>query len=310
MSGTQTASTDADVLAAGVVAWRPAQHVGSAEVVLVHRPRYDDWSLPKGKLDEGEMLAEAAVRETCEETGYRVRLGARLGETRYRVPEGKKVVRYWAAQVCGGEFAPNDEVDELRWLSPADAGELMSYDWDRDVLGRFLRLDTATPNLLLVRHAKAGSRQAWNDADSLRPLSKTGLRQAHALRRLLVLFGPDRVYTAAPVRCVQTVQPLADALGVTLIVEPMLGEDAYWEDPDAGLRRFLELAAEPGVSVACSQGGVIPDVLHRLADRSEHAEVVNGPDGYPPARKASTWALGLVDERLSFADYYPHPDGS
>ena len=309
MNGSQTPGPDADVIAAGVVAWRPADT--GAEVAVVHRPRYDDWSLPKGKLDPGETIPEAAVRETAEETGYQVRLGAQLGETRYQVQEGKKVVRYWAAQVCSGTFAPNDEVDELRWLPPDAAAELLSYEWDPDVLQRFVRLGTASvPGLLLVRHAKAGNRAGWQDADSLRPLSKAGQRQAHAVSRLLVLFGPDRVYTAPPLRCVQSVHPLAERLGQPVIVEPLLGEDAYWDDPDAGLRRVVELAAEPGVTVICSQGGLIPDVVHRLAERYGDRSAVDGQDGYPPARKASTWVLGLHGEQLSFADYYPTPDGT
>ncbi len=305
MSKTSTPGIDADVLAAGVVPWREGD-----EIAVVHRPRYDDWSLPKGKLNRGETIQEAAVRETAEETGYRVRLGARLGGTRYRVPDGKKVVHYWAGQVREGAFAANDEVDELRWLAPAAAVELLSYDWDRDVLARFRGRGAMIPRVLLVRHARAGSRHTWDGVDELRPLSATGRRQAGALRQLLVAFGPDRVYTAPPLRCVQTVEPLAQALGQSPVVEPLLGEEGYRDDPAAGLRRVLELAAEPLVNVVCSQGGVIPDVVHGLAGWAGIADSVDGPGGYPPSRKASVWALGFRSERLSFADYYPDASGS
>jgi len=112
-------------------------------VAVVHRPRYDDWSLPKGKVDDGETVLEAAVREVLEETGQRARPGRPLGEVRYRVAgrdgrERDKVVHYWAMQAEGGDFVPNEEVDALRWLPPQEAAPLLSRDQDRDLLARFL----------------------------------------------------------------------------------------------------------------------------------------------------------------------------
>ena len=104
-------------------------------VALVHRPRYDDWAFPKGKLDKGERWEDAALREVEEETGLRCRLGDELSPTAYRDPKGRaKVVRYWRMEPVGGEFVPSDEVDELRWVSTADAGELLSYEHDRELL--------------------------------------------------------------------------------------------------------------------------------------------------------------------------------
>jgi 8-oxo-dGTP pyrophosphatase MutT (NUDIX family) len=112
------------------------------EVAVIHRPKYDDWSLPKGKLDPGEGSLEAACREVAEETGYGTRPGAELGTVRYpvRTEAGPtaKVVRYWAMEALGGSFAPTAEVDELRWLAPHAALELLTYARDRDVLRRFL----------------------------------------------------------------------------------------------------------------------------------------------------------------------------
>ena len=143
---------DVDVLAAGAVLWRPRD--GRTEVCLVHRPRYDDWSFPKGKLEDGESLAAAAVREVREETGVAARLGPFLCDVRYTVADGRKLVRYWSAQACSaGGFTPNDEVDELRWLRPDDAHELLSYARDADVLARFTELGPPTSLLVLVRHA-------------------------------------------------------------------------------------------------------------------------------------------------------------
>ena len=122
------------VEAAGGAVWRRTAK-GRIKVLLVHRPRYDDWTLPKGKLDPGETAEAAALREVEEETGLRCRLGDELSPTSYRDPKGRaKVVRYWRMEPLGGEFVPSDEVDELRWVSPADATELLSYDHDRALL--------------------------------------------------------------------------------------------------------------------------------------------------------------------------------
>jgi 8-oxo-dGTP diphosphatase len=127
------------VRAAGGVVWR--ERDGEVVVAVVHRPRHDDWSLPKGKLDAGEDEESAALREVGEETGARVELGADLGTVDYVVTKGgltrPKRVRYWAMRWTGGEFAPSDEVDELRWLPIADAGERLTYARDRRILTRF-----------------------------------------------------------------------------------------------------------------------------------------------------------------------------
>jgi 8-oxo-dGTP pyrophosphatase MutT (NUDIX family) len=117
----------ADVKAAGGVVLR------DGEVALAHRPRYDDWSFPKGKLDPGETWEQAALREVEEEIGLRCRLGEELPSTEYRVPRGRKVVRYWRMEPESGEFSPNEEVDEVRWMPPADAEGLLSYDHDREL---------------------------------------------------------------------------------------------------------------------------------------------------------------------------------
>ena len=128
-----------EVLAAGGLVWRPGED--GPEIAVVHRPKYDDWSLPKGKLDEGEDFEAAALREVQEETGLRGRLGRPVGDTTYRDRRGRlKLVRYFEMQPVGeAEFVPSDEVDELRWLTPERAQSELTYDFDRELVGRALR---------------------------------------------------------------------------------------------------------------------------------------------------------------------------
>jgi 8-oxo-(d)GTP phosphatase len=290
------------ILAAGCVLWRPGS--GGPEVALVHRPRYDDWSFPKGKLDAGETLMRCAVREVAEETGIAARLGARLGHVTYEVPDGAKQVYYWAAQAGEGEFAANDETDELRFLDVDKAAELLSYSHDGAVLRRFTGIGAPTATIALVRHAKAGSRDKWDGDDDLRPLSKTGRDQARQLVDLLGCIGPDRMVAAPPVRCLDTIAPYADSAGMAVSSEPLLGEEHYWADPDTGLARLRGIAARPGVTAICSQGGVIPEVVGVLA----RAAGTNVPTDVP-SRKASTWLLSFTDGRLTAADYYDSPTG-
>ena len=302
--------TERVIAAAGGAVWRSAGD-GGIETAVVHRPRYDDWSLPKGKLDVGEHTLTAAVREIGEETGLSVLAGRRSIQTRYPVVQGLKRVDYWLMQVLGGQFEPNDEVDELRWLPPDKAALLLSHDHDREVLADLARDDVPrAPSLLLVRHASAGDRADWDGPDGLRPLDGKGRRQAQRLAEVLPLFGPTAVLSAEPVRCTDTVRPLAERLGLDVLPLPAVGEDEFHKDPQAAISAIEQLLAvrrEPGVTVVCSQGGAIPSMLLALGVRWEGV-----PDSlWPPAAKGSVWALGGRPGALA-ADYYrnfdPDPD--
>jgi 8-oxo-dGTP diphosphatase len=125
--------TEPEILAAGGVVWRRDDE-GRLEVAVVYRPKYDDWTLPKGKLDPGETFEQAALREVEEETGLRCRLGRPLEDTEYRDRHDRpKLVKWWEMEVESGEFSPNKEVSELLWLTPVEARKRLSYDRDKEL---------------------------------------------------------------------------------------------------------------------------------------------------------------------------------
>lgn len=291
----------ATVLAAGTVLWRPGP--GGPEVALVHRPKYDDWSLPKGKVDPGEHLAQTAVRETAEETGFLGVLGRFLGDVRYAVPGADgpvpKLVSYWAMAAPDGLFVPSAEVDELRWLSPETCLDALSRPADRGPVQALLAAPVKTTTVLLIRHGHAGTRASWPGPDDLRPLNALGRREAAALARVLPAFGPVAVASAGPARCVQTVDPLAAALGLTVESAPELSEAAYAADPEAAAGKVRALAGAGRPVAVCSQGGVIPGLLQALRDSR------TGGSRTRSARKGSTWVLSFADGRLAAADYLP-----
>ncbi len=285
------------VLAAGCVLWRPGHRESAEEVAVIHRPRYDDWSLPKGKVDPGETEPVTAVREVLEETGHHVQLGRRIATVSYPIDPRTKKVQYWSARSIGGSFAPNNEVDDLIWLSAAAAIKKVSYAYDRKVLRRWAKHPADTKSVLIVRHGTAGSKSRFSGDDKIRPLDKKGRAQAEALVAQLATFGPTDVYSADRVRCHQTVEPLAEELGVTINNEPTLTEEAYADNPKRGRRRALQIAESHRTPVICTQGKVIPDLIAWWCER----------EGVRPDksrnRKGSTWVLSLANGRLIAADH-------
>lgn len=292
-----------EIAAAGAVLWR--RRGDETQVAVVHRPRYDDWSLPKGKPHRDESVPAAAAREVTEETGHAVRLGRHLGVCRYRVRHpvpASKVVDFFAGEALGGSFRPGDEVDALRWLPVAEAEVALTYPHERDILRRFAAPPpSSVTTLLLVRHGVAGRKSQWPGEDALRPLSSRGWRQAGEVDRLAVLFGVDRVHTAAPLRCRQTVEPVSTRLGAAPVVEPLMSEKDYPGSEAAAVARLREIAAAGGVPVVCSQGRVIPDLLSRLAGAGQL-----GADPLP-AKKGSTWLLSFTPDAALVGAFHIPP---
>ncbi|MEZ0049242.1 8-oxo-dGTP pyrophosphatase MutT (NUDIX family) [Mycobacterium sp. MAA66] len=302
----RASSVDIPVLAAGAVLWRDDPS-GSGEplIAVAHRPRYDDWSLPKGKVDPGETAPVTAVREVLEETGYSVVLGRRLATVSYPLERGTKKVRYWAVRSSSGEFTPNSEVDQLDWLSVDKAMKRLQYPDDRKVLRRFLRQPAHTRTVLIVRHATAGSKARYKgDDDRRRPLDKRGRAQAESLVGQLLAFGANEIYAAPRLRCEQTVEPLAEELGIQIDDEPTLTEEAYARDHGTAHQRVLRIAERANAEVTpviCTQGKVIPGLIDWWCER----------DGVKPDKsrnhKGSTWVLSLAGDTLIAADHIGSP---
>lgn len=245
----------------------------AVEVVLVHRPAYDDWSIPKGKLKRGEHPLVGAVREVQEETGHLVRLGPPLGETAYELPDGRgKRVRYWSMRAHGDgvPLQTDGEVDDMRWLPPDEALSWLQPRREEPVLRAFVERRSAgalvTRPLVIVRHASAGRRSEWEGDDAERPLDERGRAQADDLAPVLSGYGVERVVSGAVVRCMQTVAPLAAASGLAVEPEPLFTETGFAADPEAAVARLRSLAAGPDAVVVCTQRKALPGLLRGLSD--------------------------------------------
>lgn len=241
------------VRAAGGVLWRTGED--GPEVALVHRPRYDDWSLPKGKLEPGEHPLEAAVREVREETGATAVAGRALGCSRYDVlvagRRTPKTVDWWALRCVEEGFVPGREVDALRWLPVPAARALLTAGRDTQVLDALDRTPLLPGVLALVRHGSAGRRGSWPGDDDDRPLDARGQAQAARLGDLLPLLGVRRLLTAPPLRCRATLAPVADRLGLEVQVEPLLADRCWQQEPQEALALLRRL---PPDTAACGQG--------------------------------------------------------
>ena len=179
-----------EIQAAGAIVWRRNES-DAIEIALVHRPKYDDWSIPKGKVEGEESLIACAYREVVEETGFAVRFGQSIGSVQYEVNGLRKTVTYWSARLLGEQGKPNpEEVDAVRWMSCEEAKEQLIRDSDRQIVEAFQSIEPDTKPLILLRHAKAIERQEWAGEDTDRPLSSLGERQA---KRLLTNFLPFAV---------------------------------------------------------------------------------------------------------------------
>ena len=259
-----------DVRAAGAVVTRKGgrgREGAEWEVLLVHRPKYDDWSFPKGKLDPGEHAITAAVREVAEETGLDVRLGPALAPQRYRMTSGRwKSVDYWTARVIGRDdvtdYRVNDEIDAVEWVEWSAAMRRLTYAYDRTTLAEALPLRRRTRALVVLRHGKSRARGGWKKDDRLRPLVVLGESQAQRLVPLLAAFDVTSAHSSSSLRCVQTVSPYVHTTGWPARLYDELSEEGASTDDVVALVDELLEAGEG--TVLCTHRPVLPTVLDAL----------------------------------------------
>lgn len=284
------------VHAAGALPWR--ERDGRLEVALIHRPRYKDWSWPKGKLDPGESLPAAACREVAEETGTPVVLGVPLPTLRYRMPDGaRKEVRYWAARVATDgdaaaldardlvQRAPLTEIDDVVWVSTATATDLLTRPTDRRPLTVLTELHAAgrldTRVLAVARHGRAKQRSAWKRGEASRPLTAQGEAQARALVDVLAAFGVTQIVTSPWARCLRTMTPYAQATGLTPQELDALTEDAVRADPQAAVGLVSTLLTDARDAVVCTHRPALGAVLSAVSDATRRWTTGTVPDADP-----------------------------
>ncbi len=262
--------------AAGAVVWRNGAR--GVEVLLVHRPSYDDWSLPKGKREPGEHVLLTAVREVFEETSVRPVLGPRLPGTEYLALGVPKKVDYWTARDCGDRATASHEIDAVSWQPLDQATARLSYPHDARVLAALVPRQTVP--LILLRHASAGSKRDWHGDDETRPLDARGMADARELAGLLTCFAPRaRVVSSPALRCTQTVLPYAAAFGGSVQAEAALAA--------SGRSGYLSLGR---TSSAASPGSVVRD----LVLSGQPAVVCLHRENLPEALAAACSALGAM----------------
>ncbi|QIG44704.1 NUDIX hydrolase [Nocardioides anomalus] len=257
-----------EVVSAGAVVLGPQR-----QVLLVHRPKYDDWSFPKGKVDRGEHPTAAAVREVEEETGLRVRLGVPLGGQRYRIKAGAKRVHYWVGRATAGtdvgDYQPNDEIDEVAWFPYDKARRRLTYQFDVETLDEAIGQRPKTRTLAVLRHSRARSRKSWRHDDRDRPLLAEGAQQAARLAPVLAAYDLRRLVSSGSTRCVQTLAPYAEQRDLRVREEPDLSEEDATDDGVERLVRRLterleDRPAQAGGLVLCTHRPVLPSVFGAL----------------------------------------------
>ena len=287
------------IRAAGGVVFRKTSK-GKIRVLVAHRPRYDDWSLPKGKADRGESPEETAIREVLEETGNHCRIVSPLGASRYPVQGGDKEVHWFAMRPLPDSpgFEKNSEVDQVKWVSRRRAVELLNYEQERElVTGTDLKRLALTGTLYLLRHGTAGDRSKWKGRDEDRSLTKKGWRQAEAVAQSLKDCGIERIVSSPYERCNQTIKPLARLIKAKVEPSPHLVEDASIDSVYDLVESLIGTN-----TVLCSHGKLIPALINRMKKAGLSL------DSRFYCSKGSIWAIEVDGGKFTSAEYWPPPE--
>ena len=238
--------------------------------MIIHRPKYDDWTFPKGKAEIGEPLIACAYREVLEETNIETAFGPYLGEVEYLTNDGKKKVSFWSARVVKEkDFKPNTEVDQLKWVEVAKVKELLTLDTDRKILEQFLQIEPDTKPLILLRHAKAVTRDEWQGEDDDRPLDSYGQNQAKRLLAMYQVFNLEQIHSSDAVRCYDTVVAIAKGLNIKLEVTGKLSESTFKKDKEKAFDYAKDLIKLNESVLLCSHNPILPKMLNKLTKKSE-----------------------------------------
>ena len=290
-----------EIQAAGAIVWRRNES-DAIEIALVHRPKYDDWSIPKGKVEGEESLIACAYREVVEETGFAVRFGQSLGSAHYEVNGLRKTVTYWSARLLGEQGKPNpEEVDAVRWMSCEEAKEQLVRDSDRQIVETFQSIEPDTKPLILLRHAKAIERQEWAGEDTDRPLSSLGERQAKRMLTNFLPFAVEEIHSSSAVRCYESITPLARGLNVDFFFTDSLTEEVFHKNNERPFKYVQRLLVNDFTTLVCSHNPILPSIVSAFVDKFG-VEV--------PSTKlepGDAWVAHHVEREVVAIDFLPAP---
>ena len=288
---------------AGVLLWRESMPL-SLEVGLVHRPKYDDWSFPKGGVESGENLIQTAFRECLEETGISPLFGPYLGESKYVESGQSKIIQYWMGRAEDESlvFTPNSEVDQLVWMSVKEARHFLSYESDRELLARFIKLERHVKTLAFLRHGKAVKRTDWFGEDSDRPLAHQGELQVAKLYSAMKPFGIEEVHTSDAQRCMSTALPVAQALRVECKTTPSLSEDVFEKDDNIAIEYVQQLLKFNKNAIICSHNPIFSEMLLAFDNSREFSKHL------PSLSPADSWVVHYTNARIVAIDTINAPN--
>lgn len=289
------------IQAAGTIVWRRNES-GEVEVAIIHRPKYDDWSFPKGKCEAGEDSIACAYRETVEETGFEIRFKEFLGEISYSAEGTAKRVKYWSAKFLRQVGTPlQGEVDQVLWKSPNETEELLSRESDREILKRFLGTELDTQVLILLRHAKAIAREDWQNEDLDRPISAVGEQQAKRLISTLTPFGIREIHSSSAVRCYETINPLARALSLDYFFTDSLTEYVFTKNAARTFKYIDRLLENGEPTLVCGHNPILPQYLAEKYSRQSFE--INEAALKP----GEAWILHHIGKEVISVDHLPAP---